>query len=151
MKLTAFSNFALRSLMYTALKNGEPASVYDISKAYGISSNHLKKAASEMVAHGYLTTIQGRYGGYLLAKKPEDIVIGDVVRITEGNMELVECFNSNTNTCPLISVCRLSSLFKKALKAFMDVLDDVTLADIIARPKELKPLLQIEDTERELA
>lgn len=149
MKLTAFSNFALRTLMYTALKNGEPASIYDISKAYGISGNHLKKAAAEMVAHGYLKAIQGRYGGYLLAKKPEDIVIGDVVRITEGNLELVECFNSDTNTCPLISVCRLSRLFRKALKAFLDVLDEVTLADMIARPNELKPLLNIEAKELE--
>ena len=149
MKLTAFSNFALRTLMYTALKNGEPASIHDISRAYGISGNHLKKAAGEMVAHGYLTTIQGRYGGYLLAKKPEDIVIGDVVRITEGNLELVECFNSDMNTCPLISVCRLSKLFRKALKAFMDVLDDVTLADMIARPNELKPLLDIDTKELE--
>lgn len=149
MRLTAFSNFTLRTLMYTALKNGEPASIHDISKAYGISANHLKKAASGMVTHGYLKAVQGRYGGYLLAKKPEDIVIGDVVRITEGNLEIVECFNSDTNTCPLISVCRLSRLFRKALKAFMDVLDDVTLADMIARPNELKPLLNIDSRELE--
>lgn len=151
MRLTAFSNFALRTLMYTALKNGEPASIQDISKAYNISSNHLKKAAAEMVAHGYLKTIQGRYGGLILAKEPQEINIGAIVRITEGHLDLVECFNPDTNTCPLISVCRLSRLFKKALKAFLDVLDEVTLADMISRPQELKPLLQIEDEEKELA
>ena len=147
MRLTAFSNFALRTLMYTALKNGEPASVQDIAKAYHISPNHLKKAAAEMVNHGYLKTIQGRYGGLVLAKEPKDINIGAVVRITEGNLDLVECFNPDKNTCPLISVCRLSRLFRKALKAFLDVLDEVTLADMIAHPKELKPLLNIEDNE----
>lgn len=149
MRLTAFSNFALRTLMYTALKNGEPASIQDISKAYNISPNHLKKAAAEMVNHGYLKTIQGRYGGLILAKEPQDINIGAIVRITEGNLNLVECFNPDTNTCPLISVCRLSRLFRKALKAFLDVLDDVTLADMISRPQELKPLLQIDDEEKE--
>lgn len=75
-------------------------------------------------------------------------MIGEVVRITEGQMELVECFNSATNTSPLIDVCRLSRLFKKALKAFLDVLDEVTLADMLTQPDILRPLLQIETTEQ---
>lgn len=144
MRLTAFSNFALRTLMYTALKDGKPASIKDISKAYGISPNHLKKASAELVSSGYLNSIQGRHGGLVLAKNADQIIIGDVIRITEENLDLVECFNAKTNTCPLISVCRLSLLFKKALNAFLTVLDEVTLADLITKPKELKPLLNIE-------
>jgi len=143
MKLTAYTNYALRMLMYAALNNNEMSSIGDVSKAYGISANHLKKAAAEMAEHGYLMPHQGRYGGYVLAKSPQDIVIGDVVRITEGDMDMVECFNPETNTCPLIEVCKLPRLFKKALRAFLEVLDEVTLADIIARPKELKALLGI--------
>jgi Rrf2 family nitric oxide-sensitive transcriptional repressor len=143
MKLTAYTNYALRMLMYAALNNNEVSSIQDVSKAYGISANHLKKAAAEMAEHGYLTPHQGRYGGYVLAKNPQDIVIGEVVRITEGDLKMVECFNPETNTCPLIEVCRLSRLFKKALRAFLDVLDEVTLADVVASPKELQSLLNI--------
>ena len=135
-------------LINVALKEGEPATVKEIADAYNISINHLKKAAIELNKQGYLKTIQGRYGGYILAKKPETIVIGEVVRITEGQMELVECFNSATNTCPLIDVCRLSRLFKKALKAFLDVLDEVTLANMLTQPDILRPLLKIETTEQ---
>lgn len=146
MRLTSFTNFALRILMYTALNNEKPASVQDIAKAYGISANHVKKAAGELIASGFLRSVQGRYGGLLLAKTPQEINIGAVVRVTEGHMDLVECFDPETNTCPLISVCRISSLFKKALAAFLAVLDDVTLADMLTRPKELKPLLGLEST-----
>lgn len=145
MKLTAYTNYALRILMYTALNDGEVASIQDISKAYGISANHLKKAAAELAQHGYLTPHQGRYGGYALAKKPKQILVGDVVRITEGDLDLVECFDPQSNTCPLITVCKLSVLFKKALKAFLDVLDGVTLADLLSHPNEIKPLLKIND------
>lgn len=118
MKLTAYTNFALRMLMYVALKEGEPATVKEITDAYNISINHLKKAAIELNKQGYLKTIQGRYGGYILAKKPETIVIGEVVRITEGQMELVECFNSATNTCPLIDVCSYLGCLKRHLRHF---------------------------------
>ena len=149
MKLTAYTNYALRMLMYVALKDGQPASVKEIADAYKISVNHLKKAAIEMSKYGYLDTLQGRYGGYILAQNPQSIIIGDVVRITEGDLEMVECFNPETNTCPLIEVCKLSRLFKKALKAFLDVLDDVTLADMISHPQQLKPLLKITTLEKE--
>ena len=149
MKLTAYTNYALRMLMYVALKEGQPATVKEISDAYKISANHLKKAAIEMTKHGYLETLQGRYGGYVLAIAPKTIKIGDVVRITEGHMEMVECFNPETNTCPLIEICRFSRLFKKALKAFLDVLDDVTLEDMITAPRDLQILLQISTPEKQ--
>jgi len=149
MKLTAYTNYALRMLMYVALKDGQPATVKEIADAYKISANHLKKAAIEMTKHGYLDTLQGRYGGYILALDPQMIRIGDVVRITEGDMEMVECFNPQTNTCPLIELCRFSRLFKKALKAFLDVIDEVTLADMITTPKELQVLLQISPPQKQ--
>lgn len=144
MKLTAFTNFAFRVLMYTALKGDDPASIQDIAKAYGSSANHLKKAAAELVKHGYLKTVQGRYGGFLLAKSPEDINVGAVVRITEENFNLVECFGPNNQRCPLIKACQFSSLLNDALHAFLNVLDQATLADLVAYPDHLKPLLNLE-------
>ena len=131
MRLTAYTNFALRTLMFCALHPGQTVRVQDVSDAYGISRAHLLKAARQLGQLGYLENLRGRTGGVRLARRPEDIVIGDVVRHTEGDMELVECFNAQTNTCPLIGVCRLSRLFGSALAAFMAELDRVTLADMV--------------------
>lgn len=131
MRLTAYTNFALRTLMFCALHPGQTVRVQDVSDAYGISRAHLLKAARQLGQLGYLENLRGRTGGVRLARRPEDIVIGDVVRHTEGDMELVECFNAHTNTCPLIGVCRLSRLFGSALAAFMAELDRVTLADMV--------------------
>ncbi len=131
MRLTAYTNFALRTLMFCALHPGQTVRVQDVSEAYGISRAHLLKAARQLGQLGYLENLRGRTGGVRLARPPEDIVIGHVVRHTEGDMELVECFNARTNTCPLIGVCRLSQLFASALAAFMAELDRVTLADMV--------------------
>jgi len=103
-----------------------------VSSAYGISRAHLLKAARHLGQLGYLENIRGRSGGVRLGRAPEDIVIGEVVRHTEGDLELVECFNPDSNTCPLIGVCKLSVLFRTGLKAFFAELDKVTLADMIA-------------------
>lgn len=95
----------------------------DVSDAYGISRAHLLKAARQLGQLGYLENVRGRSGGVRLGRGPEDIVIGEVVRHTEGDLELVECFNPDSNTCPLIGVCKLSVLFRAGLKAFFAELD----------------------------
>ncbi len=132
MRLTAYTNYALRTLMFCALHSGQLVRMEDVSNAYGISRAHLLKAARQLGQLGYLENIRGRTGGVRLARSPEDIVIGEVVRHTEGDLEIVECFNPETNTCPLIGVCKLSVLFRTGLKAFFAELDKVTLADMIA-------------------
>lgn len=132
MKLTAYTNYALRTLMFCALHPGQLVRIEDVSSAYGISRAHLLKAARHLGQLGYLENIRGRSGGVRLGRAPEDIVIGEVVRHTEGDLELVECFNPDSNTCPLIGVCKLSVLFRTGLKAFFAELDKVTLADMIA-------------------
>jgi Rrf2 family nitric oxide-sensitive transcriptional repressor len=86
---------------------------------------------------GYLSTQRGRNGGFRLAKPADEIIIGDVVRLTEGPLDLVECFNPEKNTCPLIGVCKLSRAMQEATRAFIAVLDDLTLADIAANRDEL--------------
>ena len=144
MRLTQFSNFAIRLLMYAALKGGAPGAVPEVAKAYGVSYDHLKKAAAELCRHGYLETVRGRNGGFRLAMEPRDIRIGDVIRQTEGETVLVECFDPATNTCPLLTVCRLRVALQEALSAFFAVLDRYTLADLIRAPEQLTPLLGLD-------
>jgi len=144
LRLTQFSNFAIRLLMYAALKGEAPSAVSEVARAYGISHDHLKKAATELCRRGYLTTVRGRNGGFRLAMEPRDIRIGDVIRQTEGETVLVECFDPATNTCPLLTVCRLRVALQEALAAFFAVLDRYTLADLIRAPEQLAPLLGLD-------
>lgn len=132
MRLTAYTNYALRTLMFCALHPDQLVRIEDVSEAYGISRAHLLKAARQLGQLGYLQNVRGRSGGVKLGQAPEEIVIGKVVRHTEGDLELVECFSPNSNTCPLIGVCKLSTLFQAGLKAFFAELDKVTLADMTA-------------------
>jgi Rrf2 family nitric oxide-sensitive transcriptional repressor len=142
--MTQFSNFAIRILMYIALRADRPSAVPEIAKAYGASYNHLKKAAAELCRLGYLEAVRGRAGGFRLAKDPSAIRIGAVIRQTEGDVTLVECFDPSTNTCPLIATCQLRVALQEALGAFFAVLDSYTLADFIRYPYQLAPLLGLD-------
>ena len=121
---------------------GDPARstanvVDDVVRVHGLARPHIVKIVHELGRAGYLETTRGRGGGFRLAKPAEDIVIGDVIRLTEGPLDVVECFNPEKNTCPLIGICKLSQAIQKATRAFMVVLDDLTLADIAANRAEL--------------
>jgi Rrf2 family transcriptional regulator, nitric oxide-sensitive transcriptional repressor len=142
--MTQFSNFAIRVLMYTALKGDRLSAVPEMARAYGVSYDHLKKAAAELCRLGYLETVRGRAGGYRLMRHPEDIRIGAVIRQTEGEIVLVECFDPATNSCPLVVSCQLRIALQEALAAFFAVLDRYTLADLIRHPEQLAPLLGLE-------
>lgn len=137
MKLTQYSNYALRSLQFAALRAPALCTVDEVSAAHGISRAHIVKIVHEMGQAGFLETVRGRGGGFRLARPAEKISVGEVLRITEGPFELVECFNPDTNSCPLLGVCRLSRAIRKALAAFIAVLDEVTIADIAANRKSL--------------
>ncbi len=150
MRLTQFSNFAIRVLMYAALKGSTPSAVPEMARAYGISYDHLKKVAAELCRLGYLETVRGRAGGVRLAKPPAAIGIGEVIRLTEGAGNLVECFDASTNRCPLPAVCQLRRALQEALSAFFAVLDRYTLADFVGAPDALAPLLGL-DRHGELA
>jgi Rrf2 family nitric oxide-sensitive transcriptional repressor len=99
------------------------------------------EVAAELCRRGYLEPVRGRNGGFRLAKDPGEIRIGEVIRQTEGETALVECFDPATNTCPLLAACRLRVALQEALAAFFDVLDRYTLADLIQAPEQLAPLL----------
>ena len=136
-----------RVLMYAALRGSVPSALPDIARAYGTSYDHMKKAVAELCRLGYLQTVRGRAGGVRLAKLPEQIRIGEVIRQTEGEVVLVECFDPTTNTCPLVVACQLRVALQEALAAFFAVLDRYTLADLIRHPEQVSPLLGLEHLE----
>jgi Rrf2 family protein len=131
--------------MYCALRPDHLVRLADIAEAYDISCHHLNKIAQRLAHIGIIHAIRGRNGGIRLAKDPSEINVGQVLRATEENLIIVECFAETTNTCPLISECKFRKLLQRALKAFLDVLDDCTLADMVDEPECLKPLLGLTD------
>ncbi len=137
MKLTSYTNFAMRSLQLAALKSPDLIRVDDVVRVHGLARPHIVKIVHELGLAGYIETQRGRGGGFRLARPAEEIIVGDVVRLTEGPMELVECFNPTRNTCPLIGICKLSRALQEATRAFMAVLDDLTLADIASNRGDL--------------
>ena len=143
MRITAYSNYALRTLMYAALKGDELSRVRDIAEAYNISRAHLVKCVHQLGQWGYLDNYRGRNGGFKLAKHPGRITVGEVLRHTEDGFDLVECFVPASSTCPLTGLCELSSTFKRALAAFLEVVDEVTIEDLVAGRRELLEALAL--------
>jgi Rrf2 family transcriptional regulator, nitric oxide-sensitive transcriptional repressor len=134
MQLTLHADYAFRVLLYLGSQpTGHVASTREISKAYGISRHHLVRVAQTLAMHGYITISGGRTGGLALARDPHAIRLGDVLRKAETNLRVVECFDKQTNSCPIISACQLKPVLNLALNAFLSVMDDYTLADMLAR------------------
>ena len=132
MRFTLHTDYALRVLMYLGAEPGDDlATVKEISKSYGISENHLMKVVHRLGQSGFITTVRGRRGGMRLARVPDDINVGSVVRACEDDMRIVECFDPLTNTCPIANACALPSVLDEALTAFLGVLDQYTLADLL--------------------
>tara|TARA_R110002049_G_C9099481_1_gene556903 strand:+ start:1068 stop:1535 length:468 start_codon:yes stop_codon:yes gene_type:complete len=137
MKLTSYTNYALRSLQLAAIKSPALVRVDDVVKIHNLSKPHVMKIVHQLGRAGYLDTVRGRGGGFRLARSADQIIVGDVVRLTEGPLDVVECFNPVKNTCPLIGICVLSRKVQEATAAFMAVLDDLTIADISANKNQL--------------
>lgn len=143
MRLTVYTDYTLRVLMYLGLKGGERATIKEISDCYGISKNHLMKIVQDLSHEGILETVRGKSGGLTLALRPEEINIGDIVRRTEPDFRIVECFGSGPIGCRLNGSCVLTSAIDQALEAFLDVLDAYTLADLIRPKRKLRHLLDL--------
>jgi len=142
MQLTTHSDYALRLLIYLAVHpQDNPATVKDAAERYGISTNHLAKVAQRLVQEEVILSQRGRGGGLKLALSPDEINIGKLIRKTE-NLEILECFGDNCE-CPIASVCMLESVMRKAQKAFLDVLDGYTLADVAKNKQFLQRSLKI--------
>lgn len=133
MKLSLFSDYSLRTLMYAAMKE-DFFLLDEVTDAYGISRHHLAKVVHNLAKLGYLETRRGRGGGIQLALAPETIRLGQLVKAMENKPVLVECFNPATNTCPLNGNCRLKGLLAEAMGAFYASLDRYTLSDLVAGP-----------------
>jgi Rrf2 family nitric oxide-sensitive transcriptional repressor len=135
MRLTNFSDYALRILMYAAAQDGRRITIEETARVYGVSRAHLMKVANELTRAGYLKAVRGRSGGLELAMPPERIGLGDVVRATEPDFALVECFAPG-NACILTPRCRLRTVFRQGLDAFVRALDEYTLADLVLSPAD---------------
>lgn len=141
MRLTTFSDYTLRVLMYLALDLDHLATIPEIAAAYGISENHLMKVVHQLAKSGVVESIRGKGGGIRLARPPEEIRLGQVVRTSEGNAPIVECLAGAENTCHITPACRLTGILVQAFNALYDSLDQYTLADLVKNQKTLAPLM----------
>lgn len=134
MRLTQWTDYTLRVLMYCAATEGRepPVTITEVAEGYGISRSHLMKIVQQLSAQGLLDTTRGRGGGIRLMRPASTINVGAVVRTTETDFNLVECFDPATNHCRLSSHCRLKGVLGTAIDAYLAVLDGVTLADLVA-------------------
>lgn len=145
MRLTLYTDYSLRVLLYLGVKgDGQLSTIQEIADAYNISKNHLMKVTYDLGQLGLIETIRGRGGGIKLAKKPEHINIGQVVRHTEEDFQIVECFSEENNMCKISPVCQLKFVLNEALNEYLKVLDRYTLADFLLSKEEMFKLLGIE-------
>jgi Rrf2 family nitric oxide-sensitive transcriptional repressor len=131
MRLTEFTDHALRLLMYLGAHRGRMATIEEIALQYGISRNHLAKVVNELAASGLIQTVRGRSGGVWLAREPRDIRLGEVVRHTEPNFHMAQCFGAGAGSCPFSPDCRLRESLARATRAYLDELNRVSLADLL--------------------
>ena len=140
-RLTVHTDYALRMLMYLAVKGGGPATIAEVASAYGISKAHLNKVAHRLGLTGYVKTVRGKGGGLRLARPAAEIGLGDVVRRLEPDMALVPCFGPVDAACPIVPACGLRGALDEARQAFLAALDRHTLADLVRRREALGALL----------
>jgi Rrf2 family nitric oxide-sensitive transcriptional repressor len=122
--------------MYVGALPRRLVTIQEIAQGYGISENHLMKVVHGLAQHGFIETVRGRGGGFRLARPATEITVGAVIRAVEDDFALVECFSTD-NTCRITPVCRLRGALQQALGAYFEVLDNWTLAELVAKPKAL--------------
>jgi Rrf2 family transcriptional regulator, nitric oxide-sensitive transcriptional repressor len=135
MRLTTFSDYALRLLIYAGAHPDRLVTIEEVSQVYKVSRAHLMKVANMLTRAGFLTAVRGRSGGLELARRPSEVGLGDVVRASEPDFALVECFATG-NQCIITNRCRLPDVLNDALKAFVSTLDRYTLEDVILKPRD---------------
>ncbi len=148
LRLTVYTDYALRLLMYLAVKEDGLATISEIAVSYGISKNHLMKVAHQLGQAGYVGTVRGRGGGLQLAKPVAEINLGAVVRYTEPDLAVVACLKPVDAPCAIKSCCVLRHALAKAADAFIAVLDGYTLADLVKPRMPLRRLLAINPPRR---
>ena len=141
MRLTTFSDYAFRVLIYLGSAPQSLATIADIAKAYGVSENHLMKVVHQLARLGYVETVRGKGGGLRLARPPENINLADVVREAEDDDAFVECFDAGAADCRIAPACVLKGALRSALDAFFAALRGYTLADLLAPRARLAGLM----------
>lgn len=138
MKLTTYTDYALRTLMYLATHRDRLVTISDIAEVHGISKNHLMKVVYQLGLTGMVETVRGRNGGLRLNREPADINIGEVVRNTETDFYMAECFDPSGDQCLYSPACVLKDVLHTATAAYLDVLDNVTLETLVSKSKSRK-------------
>jgi Rrf2 family nitric oxide-sensitive transcriptional repressor len=141
MKLTAFTDYSLRVLIYLAAQPRQRATIAQIATSFDVSENHLTKVVHLLGKNGWLANVRGKGGGLELAMPPELVPIGKVVRQTEGMAVPAECFLEGGGHCSIAGICRLSGVLDEAVKAFYAVLDKYTLAELVHNRESLAKVL----------
>lgn len=142
MQLKKYTDYALRVLIFTGTKDmNELATIKEIAHVFSISENHIGKIVFKLKKYGYLETVRGRYGGIRLAYPPEEMHVGKIVRQFENDFILLECFDVKTNQCIISPACKLKHALNEAIQAFLKVLDQYTVNDLIANKAQLQTLM----------
>jgi len=142
MRLTVYTDYALRVLMYAAMHPNKLSTISEIAAVYGISRNHVMKITYELGVAGYIETVRGQHGGIHLAQPAHEIILGEIVRRTEPDIALVPCFDAAKPACAITPACKLRHTLQQASSAFFAVLDAYTLADLTENQGMLRDLLQ---------
>lgn len=141
MRLTKQTNYAIRILMYCAANDGKLSQIPEIASAYNLSEAFLFKILKPIVKHGFVESTRGRNGGIKLARDASNIKLSEIVRITEDNFAMADCFEADGTDCPLLNHCGLNMALREALDAFFAVLDKFTIKDLISQRSNIEELL----------
>ena len=141
MQLTLYTDYSIRVLLYLAAKPEAPSTITEIAESFGISRNHLVKVVHNLALKDFIRTTRGKKGGMVLERSPESISVGALVRQTEPDFRIVECMGDERSACPIDEVCGLKGVLTAAREAFLNTLDQFTLADITQNRMLLRPLL----------
>jgi Rrf2 family transcriptional regulator, nitric oxide-sensitive transcriptional repressor len=148
MKLTVFTDYSLRVLIYLAADPERRPTIAEICAAFDVKQNHLTKVVHHLGKRGWVDTVRGKGGGLMLAKPAQDIRVGQVIRDTEGQAMPAECFAPGESSCAIVRCCELKGVLAEAVNAFYAVLDRYSLADITRNPHELYDILHFHQPKR---
>jgi Rrf2 family nitric oxide-sensitive transcriptional repressor len=143
MRLTTRTDLALRTLMFCALNPDRIVRKHEVAERCNVSENHLAQVINGLAHKGFVTTLRGRNGGLTLARPKEDIGVGAVARAFEGGVPVADCFAASRAACPLSPSCRLRDALARAVAAFYDSLDTLTIADLVDDNEGLEAVLAL--------
>jgi len=150
MQLTRYTDYSLRVLIYLSLNRERSSTISEIAEYYKISRNHLVKVVHNLSLKKYINSSRGKGGGLKLAHNPGDIIVGSVVRDTEPNFHIAECFNEVHDDCSVESICQLKNILSTAASNFLNTLDGFTVADIIADGPQAEAAVELDPTLKRL-